>query len=164
MIEGWVTKAALRWRGWSVRLLFLAPLAVLLAALLRMGFAYFGATLYFATFFPAVLIVGLLAGAPAGALTILLTLPVVWWAFIPPAFVFNALKPTDYANCALFIVTGGMTICLAELYRSTVIDLLNLQNSREHLMRTRPSDRQHARRNSSDFDGDTFKSGIGGSY
>jgi two-component sensor histidine kinase len=132
-IDGWVGRT-LTWREWSPSALLLAPVAVLLATLLRLCFSYFGASLYFATFFPAVLIVSLVAGAPAGVLTLLLTIPVVWWAFLPPSFAFGPLAPIDYANFALFIVAGGMTVCLADLYRSTLASLFELQKSREILM------------------------------
>lgn len=62
---------------------FLFALAMLaVATILRVAFGKLGATLYFATYFPAILLVALLAGPYAGAFSILGTLIIVWWAFL----------------------------------------------------------------------------------
>jgi hypothetical protein len=42
----------------------------------------------------------LLAGVPAGTFTAGFTVPIVWWAFMPPQFEFNPL--TQSTTTALF--------------------------------------------------------------
>ena len=63
-----------------------AFLAVAVAATMQEVLASFGATLYFAAFFPAILMASLLGGAPAGIFAACLMIPIVWWAFMPPIF------------------------------------------------------------------------------
>ena len=75
-----------RLRPWSLPALLVALLAIGAATAARMILASLGLPFYFATFFPAVLAAGLIAGAPAGAFTAVLAIPIVWWAFMPPVF------------------------------------------------------------------------------
>jgi len=42
---------------------------------------------------PAILIASLVGGAPAGIFATLLTIPIVWWAFMPPYFEFSPFTP-----------------------------------------------------------------------
>jgi hypothetical protein len=81
-----------------------------------MIFAEFGATLYFATYFPAVLVVSVFAGVPAGVLTVALTTIVVWWAYMPRSFEFSPLRNSDYANIATFWISAGLILLLAHVY------------------------------------------------
>jgi K+-sensing histidine kinase KdpD len=106
---------------WSLSA-FLVALAVLAVAIgARLLFELLGATFYYATFFPAVLLASLIAGVPAGACAAVLTIPVVWWAFLPPPFEFNQLSPLDYGNLTVFLLCSTLLIWFAQLCREALI-------------------------------------------
>ena len=79
-----------------------------------------GAKLYFAAFLPSLFVLGLVAGAPAAAFAALLTVPLVWWAFIPPFFEFNALSSANTDSINLFCLLAVLLIGLADLCRETM--------------------------------------------
>src|SRR3981189_2795073 len=110
----------LRQRPWSFHTFLAALGAVAFAATLQELFAACGTTLLFAPFFPAILIAGLLGGAPAGTFAAVVTIPIVWWAFLPPIFEFNPLTPTDYGRFALFLLASSLMICFSHLYREAL--------------------------------------------
>src|ERR1700761_2213575 len=93
-----------RVKPWSLSSFALALLALLFAATMQAALTSFGTTLYFVTFVPAILVASLLAGAPAGIFAAALTIPIVWWAFMPPHFEFNPLTPADYNSFVLFLL------------------------------------------------------------
>lgn len=110
----------LRLKPWSFHTFLAAFLAVVFAATMQEVFASFGTTLQFAAFFPAILIAALLGGAPAGTFAALVTIPIVWWAFMPPIFEFNPLTPEDYDSFALFLLSSSLVICFSQLYREAL--------------------------------------------
>lgn len=112
-----------RLRPWSLPAFALSLFVLSLAATLQAVLASFGTTLHFATFFPAILVASLLAGAPAGILTALLTVPLVWWAFMPPYFEFNPLTPADYNSFVLFVLSSSLVIWISYLYREALVVL-----------------------------------------
>lgn len=114
-------KVILRVRPWSPSAFLTAVLAITLAATIQEAFAVFGVKLYFASFFPAILAASLLAGAPAGIFATLLTIPIVWWAFIPPHFQFQPLTGDDYHRFAMFALGSALMISFANLYREALI-------------------------------------------
>jgi hypothetical protein len=91
--------------------------------------ASLGLQFYFATFLPAVLAVGLVAGAPAGAFAALVAMPIVWWAFMPPAFEFGPLSPADYDQFVLFLLSSSLTVWLSQLYREALVTRKRLEFS-----------------------------------
>jgi len=111
------TDYLLRLRPWSVSTFLAALLAVALATTLQEVLAAFGAKLYFAGFFPAILIASLLGGAPAGIFAALVTIPIVWWAFMPPYFEFNPLTHEDYDSLSTFALFSSLMIAFSQLYR-----------------------------------------------
>ena len=111
----------LRVRPWSPSAFFAAVLMIALAATIQEMFVILGAKLYFASFFPAILVASLLAGAPAGIFATLLTIPVVWWAFMPPYFEFEPLTTDDYHRIAMFVLGSALVISFANLYREALI-------------------------------------------
>jgi K+-sensing histidine kinase KdpD len=112
---------------------FMVVLSVLGAAVaLRMLLDCMGATVYFATFLPAVLLASLLAGVPAGACAALLTIPIVWWAFMPPVFEFNPLTPADYNSFTLFLLGSTLLIWFAQLCREALAALQRMESSEEY--------------------------------
>jgi K+-sensing histidine kinase KdpD len=106
-----------RLRPWSPATFAAAIAAVVFAATLQEIVATFGITPYFAGFVPAILVVSLLGGAPAGTFAALLSIPVVWWAFMPPHFEFNPLTADDYDSFATFVLVSSLVICFSHLYR-----------------------------------------------
>jgi K+-sensing histidine kinase KdpD len=106
-----------RLQPWSPATFAAAIAAVVLAATLQEIVATFGVTPYFAGFIPAILVVSLVGGAPAGAFAALLSVPVVWWAFMPPHFEFNPLTAADYDSFAMFLLVSALVICFSHLYR-----------------------------------------------
>jgi hypothetical protein len=111
----------LRMRPWSPSAFFAAVLMIALAATIQEMFVILGAKLYFASFFPAILVASLLAGAPAGIFATLLTIPVVWWAFMPPYFEFEPLTTDDYHRFAMFVLGSALVISFANLYREALV-------------------------------------------
>ena len=115
-------KVILRVRPWSLSAFLAAALAIALAASIQEVFAiFFGARLYFASFFPAILAASLLVGAPAGIFATLLTIPIVWRAFMPPYFEFEPLSYDDYHRIAMFVLGSALVISFANLYREALV-------------------------------------------
>jgi K+-sensing histidine kinase KdpD len=112
-----------RVKPWSPSAFALALLALVIATATQAIMASLGTTLYFATFFPAILAASLLAGRPAGILTAALTIPIVWWTFMPPYFEFNPLTPADYNNFVLFLLSSSLVIWISHLYREALVIL-----------------------------------------
>jgi K+-sensing histidine kinase KdpD len=106
-----------RLQPWSRSAFAAAGAAVVFAASLQEVVATFGITPYFAGFIPAILVVSLVGGAPAGIFAALLSIPVVWWAFMPPHFEFNPLTSDDYDSFATFVLVSSLVICFSHLYR-----------------------------------------------
>jgi K+-sensing histidine kinase KdpD len=112
-----------RVKPWSLSAFALALLALLIATTTQAILASFGTTLYFATFFPAILAASLLAGAPAGIFAAALAIPIVWWAFMPPYFEFNPLTPADCNSLVLFLLSSSLMIWISHLYREALVIL-----------------------------------------
>lgn len=106
-----------RLQPWSPVTFAAAAAAVVFAASLQEIVTNFGITPYFAGFVPAILIVSLVGGAPAGIFATLLTIPLVWWAFMPPHFEFNPLTSDDYDSFATFVLVSSLVICFSHLCR-----------------------------------------------
>lgn len=111
----------LKVRPWSPSAFLTAVLAIVLAATIQEVFAVVGIKFYFASFFPAILVASLLAGAPAGIFATLLTIPIVWWAFMPPHFQFQPLTSDDYHCFAMFALGSALMISFANLCREALI-------------------------------------------
>ena len=107
-------------RPWSLPAFAAAFIAVIFAATMQEILLSFGTTLYFVAFVPAILVVSLLGGAPAGTFAALLTIPIVWWAFMPPHFEFNPLTAADYDRFAVFLLVSSLMICFAHLFREAL--------------------------------------------
>jgi len=97
-----------------------AFIAVMFAPTMQEIIASFGTTPYFAGFVPAILVAGLLGGAPAGTFAAALSIPIVWWAFMPPHFEFNPLTAAEYDSFAVFVLVSSLAICFAHLFREAL--------------------------------------------
>jgi hypothetical protein len=107
-------------RPWSFSAFGAAFIAVAFAATMQEVLTSFGITLYFLGFVPAILAASLVAGAPAGTFAALVTIPIVWWAFMPPHFEFNPLTSADYDQFARFLLLSSLVICFSHLYREAL--------------------------------------------
>jgi K+-sensing histidine kinase KdpD len=109
-----------RVRPWSWQAFVLGFAIVAISAAVQGICVMLGAKLYFATFLPSIFMVGILAGAPAAVFAALLTVPVVWWAFMPPFFQFNPLTSANTDAINLFFLLAVLLIGLADLCRETM--------------------------------------------
>ena len=117
------------------RALALAVVCVGLATVARAVFGWLvGPTLPFTTYFPAILLAALAGGSLAGILTIALSVIVVWWAFTPPYFEFQALSLNQIANVALFAFSAGLIVWLAVVYRNLLASFAQQERHRELLV------------------------------
>ena len=107
-------------RPWSWRAFLLGPVVVTMSAVLQGICVAFGAKLYFAAFLPGLFVLALVAGVPTAALAALLTIPLVWWAFMPPFFEFNSLTSAHADSIKLFCLLAVLVIGLADLCRETM--------------------------------------------
>ena len=77
------------------------------------------------------LLASILAGVPAGAFAALVTIPIVWWAFLPPAFEFNPLTPADYSDFTMFMLCSTLLIWFAQLCREALVAMERMESSGE---------------------------------
>jgi hypothetical protein len=113
----------LRLRPWSA-VAFLIGLLVLVASGCLQGlFVLLGAMPHFSIFLPAVFTTGFLAGTPAASFVALLTVPLVWWGFMPPLFEFNPLTLAHIDAIKLFSLLSVLLIFLADVCRKSVVVL-----------------------------------------
>jgi hypothetical protein len=109
-----------RVRPWSWQAFLLGFVVVAASAAFQGICVVLGAKLYFAAFVPGVFVVGILAGVPAAAFAALLTVPLVWWAFMPPFFEISPLTTADADSINLFFLLAVLLIGLADLCRATM--------------------------------------------
>jgi len=114
------TDYLLRLRPWSLSAFAAALLAIFVAAAMQEIAVSLGTSLYFAVFIPAILVASLLAGIPAGIFGVLVTIPIVWWAFMPPHFEFNPLSAAEYDSFAVFVLISSLIICFSHLFREAL--------------------------------------------
>ncbi|WP_439373858.1 DUF4118 domain-containing protein [Bradyrhizobium sp. PMVTL-01] len=110
-----------RVRPWSWQAFLLGLVIVAVSAMLQGICVALGAKLYFAAFLPSLFVLALVAGAPAAAFAALLTIPLVWWAFIPPFFEFTPLTSANADSINLFCLLAVLLIGLGDLCRETTI-------------------------------------------
>lgn len=108
-----------RVRPWSWQAFLFGFVVVAASAALQGVCVALGAKLYFAAFLPGIFVVGLLAGAPAAMFAAVLTIALVWWAFMPPFFQFGSLSSADADSINLFFLLAVLLIGLADLCRLT---------------------------------------------
>ncbi|QQO36146.1 DUF4118 domain-containing protein [Bradyrhizobium diazoefficiens] len=109
-----------RVRPWSWQAFLLGFVVVAVSAAIQGACVALGAKLYFAAFLPSLFVLGVVAGAPAAMFAALLTIPVVWWAFIPPFFEFTPLSSANADSINLFCLLAVLVIGLADLCRASM--------------------------------------------
>ncbi|MDN5004453.1 DUF4118 domain-containing protein [Bradyrhizobium sp. GCM10027634] len=109
-----------RVRPWSWQAFLLGFVVVAVSATIQGICVALGAKLYFAAFLPSLFVLGFVAGAPAAIFAALLTIPLVWWAFIPPFFEFTPLSSANADSVNLFCLLAVLLIGLGDLCRVTM--------------------------------------------
>ena len=112
-LSAWLMK-----RG-SCRWIMTAVVVLAISSTLQFLLTKPGAELYFAMFFPAVFVAGLLAGPRAASLTAVLSVPLVWWIFIPPRFGFDRLSATHSESLKAFLFGAILLVLLADVAHAT---------------------------------------------
>jgi two-component sensor histidine kinase len=105
--------------------------AVLVRWLLGM---WFGATLYFVAFFPAVIIASLFAGFWPGMFALVVSVVIGLLLFVPSNLM-TGLPAPFLANLAIYVVAGFSTVWLGHLFRSLVRELQIEQAQRELILK-----------------------------
>ena len=124
-------RALSRVRPWSAGAFAVGLFAVVAATAIQALLFQFGIELYFAVFLPAVFFAALFAGLPAGVLVVVITVPLVWWAFIPPVLEFSWLEPADVNAITMFLFSSLFLIFLADVCRAAVALLSAATSSQE---------------------------------
>lgn len=94
---------------------------------------WFGATLYFVAFFPAVIIAALFAGFWPGMFALGLSV-IIGITFFVPANLMAGLPASFIANLVIYVVAGICTVWLGHLFRSAVRELQGEQEQRELIL------------------------------
>lgn len=92
--------------------------SLVLATAVRFVAGWSFGDLRFATYLPAILATGLLAGVPAAVAVMIASILIVVWAFIPPYFAFKWLDYTESATVVWSVFASLCTIFFAQGCRS----------------------------------------------
>lgn len=95
---------------------------------------WFGATLYFVAFFPAVIIAALFAGLWPGIVALALSVVLGVALFVPPNVV-ASMSPAFLANLGIYVAAGLCTVWLGQMFRSAVRELQAEQAQRELILK-----------------------------
>jgi len=95
---------------------------------------WFGATLYFVAFFPAVILAALFAGFWPGMAALVLSIA-IGIGFFVPANLMAGLPASFMANLAIYVFAGFCTIWLGHLFRSAIRELQAEQTQRELILK-----------------------------
>jgi two-component sensor histidine kinase len=90
-----------------------------------------GGSLMFATYYPATLAAGLLAGLPAGIFVAVAGLLTGWWAFMPPEFALFPLEWNQQLNIVTYLFSSGCILFVTDRYRETLRELRKREQERE---------------------------------
>jgi two-component sensor histidine kinase len=129
---GALARKSFKPNAWSGFLFAAACIAA--AALVRsiLGM-WFGATLYFVAFFPAVIISALFSGFWPGMFALGLSV-IIGIAFFVPANLMAGLPASFVANLVIYVVAGLCTVWLGHLFRSAIRELQAEQEQRELIL------------------------------
>lgn len=120
---------------YSWRALLVVIVVILSALAVQIVFRSLGGLVMFSTYFPAVLVAGLLAGLPAGIVVTVSSLFIVWWAFMPPTFMFFPLVLSQQLDLAAFLISSGCILAVTESYRAALVQLRKNERERELVMK-----------------------------
>jgi len=106
---------------YSWRAVLVGFVVIFSALAVQIVFRSLGGTVMFSTYFPAVLVAGLLAGLPAGVAVTISSLCIVWWAFMPPTFTFLPLARSQQLDLVAFLFASGCVLAATEFYRAALV-------------------------------------------
>jgi K+-sensing histidine kinase KdpD len=110
------TECRLGLRPWSLQAFLVALMTVAVAAAVQEILVALGTTLQFGSFVPAILLTCFLAGVPAAIFAASLSIPIIWWEFLPPRFEFAPFAAADYLTFSHFLLLSSLAIWFAHLY------------------------------------------------
>jgi two-component sensor histidine kinase len=106
-----------------------------LALVGRVVFGWLGASLPYATFYPAILFAALVAGPHAAIAAMVVSVALVGWMLLPPFMHGGPLSATTIANHGLFVVVTGLMIWLAHVFRQAITRLRTEERHRELMLK-----------------------------
>lgn len=107
--------APVSWRAAGI-----ATAAVVLASVVRGAIPFLGTDYPFATYFPALLLTGLIAGTPAAIGAALASTVVARWAFMPPAYQFGPITKEIVAGITVWGVSAVLLIVFTHYGRQVL--------------------------------------------
>ena len=131
----WLPRLAERIQPYSIRAMGVGALCFASAVAVQVLARWAGGSVMYSTYFPAVLIAGLVGGLPAGVFVTVAALVTVWWAFIPPSFVFNPLGLNQQLDLAVFLLSSACILAVTESYRAALRQVRKQERERELVMR-----------------------------
>ena len=130
----------LEWKAYA-----LAVVLVGAAAALRFGLSLIEPNiLYFAVFYPAILLAALWGGPGPAILATALSLFVVWFGFMPPYFEGGLKDRANVFNLGMFVFSSGLLIWIAQRYRRAMEKITAGEETRRLLV----EEMRHRNRNS----------------
>ncbi len=100
----------------------LAVATLVTALRLEMGLSSSGVPLVF--YLPAVIAVTLVAGWEYGAASLIASVALVWFVFVPPAYTFGPMSRSQTVTLALWAVVSVLMVALAHYLRESLISSL----------------------------------------
>jgi two-component sensor histidine kinase len=105
---------------------------------------YEESVLYFACFYPAILLAALWGGAGPGLLAMAASLLTVWYIFLPPPFSPVFKDRATWLNLAMFCASSGLLVWIADRYRRALDAIVAAEETR----RLMADEMRHRTRNS----------------
>jgi len=131
---GWIQRLSEKFPPRSRSAYLFALGAVVLATVARIALGWLDVTLFYATYFPMVMLVALICGPLVATITSFVSAIIVWWAFMPPQYQFGMPTRSDLGNAILFLACCGLMIWVAQLYRGAMTRLRENERQRTLLM------------------------------
>lgn len=133
-VNRFLEKYAVRLSPVSPEAFLLAAIAITVSSAIMFFFAtVLGASVYFAPYIPAVLIVSLFAGVFAATFAALVSALLVWWIFFLPPSSLGLLTISNMSNLGLFALGAVLMIWLGHVFRSALSRAIVREQEKELL-------------------------------
>lgn len=123
-------------RSWGDRFAWLAgalAVATVLTYLrLQAGLGSAGVPIVF--YFPAIIVVALVSGWEYGIAALMLSIVIVWFVFVPPAFSFHAPSRDQFVTLTLWAMVSASLVALAYFLRLSLQGLLRSESRYRQLV------------------------------
>jgi two-component sensor histidine kinase len=119
----------------SGRAFFISFICLLAAVDAQLLFRWAGSSLQFATYYPAVLVAGLIAGVPGGLFVTVAALLTVWWSSLLPYFSSSPLDSPRKLDLFLFVLSSGCILLVTHSYRAALQRLRRQERERQIIMK-----------------------------